>query len=146
MAEESESSGIAPYPLAMVVCDAIWKDPGSSKHTLLGTFTEVYAKSFPAVHKNMAVYIELTDGHGNVPFNIAIVDAEEIRPEVFKLAGDAEFGDPRGVLQIAFNFPPLEFPEPGEYRVQFFAANQFLIERRIMLRNAPNSGEQGNHP
>src|SRR5438876_6706405 len=84
-----------PYALAMVVCDAIWCDPGSGKRTILGCFSAIFAKQFPAVHPIMAVYVALTDGRGKVQIRLQIVDVNEERDPIFKGEAEAEFQDPR---------------------------------------------------
>jgi hypothetical protein len=30
-----------PYALALVICDAIWHDPGTGKRTILGCFSSI---------------------------------------------------------------------------------------------------------
>ncbi len=122
----------------MVICDAIWTDPGSGKHTLLGTFSEIYTRQFPAVHRNMGVYIEVTGLRGKLPITVLGIDAEEARGEVFRLDGEVEVSDPIEVLQLAFNLPSVRFDEPGEYRIQFYANHEFLLERRILVKHPPN--------
>ena len=50
------------YCLAMVICDAIRRDPATGKFTLLGTLSVVGAAEFPSQHILLAVYMPLTDG------------------------------------------------------------------------------------
>lgn len=71
------SAGIPPYALALVVCDAIWRDPSTGKRTILGCFSAILADEFPATHPGMAVYAAITDGHGTVPIALRLVDADE---------------------------------------------------------------------
>jgi hypothetical protein len=143
MPTEQERGGVPPpYPLAMVICDAIWRDSGTGKRTILGVFSGLVAKSFPAQHPIMAVYIAATDGHGKVRLALQIVssgegDAEE--ETVFRAEGDVEFVEPRAVVEIDFNIQGLVFPQPGEYRFQLFADDQFLMERRLMVQQAPGA-------
>ncbi len=145
MVPNSDTGGsgvVLPYPLAMVICDAIWKDPGNGKHTLLGTFSEIYAHSFPAVHSNMGIYVEVTGIRGKMPIMVRVIDAEESREEVFRLDGEAIVNDPIDVLQIAFNAAGVKFDAPGEYRVQFYANNQFILERRVLVKFTPQAAKQ----
>jgi hypothetical protein len=43
MTEERKKGPLVvnPYPLAMVVCDAIWLDPATGKRTILGCFSTI---------------------------------------------------------------------------------------------------------
>lgn len=122
-----------PISLAMVICDAVWRDPGTGKWTILGTFSQIYAKTFPAVHSQIGIYIELTDGRGTMPFSLRIVDADEIREPVATLEGNFESPDPRAVVQLGANLADLEFPQAGEYRVMLEVNGEFLVERRVVV-------------
>src|SRR5947208_363041 len=122
----------APYALAMLVCDAIWRDPGSGKRTILGCFSTLLAKQFPAVHPIMAVYAALTDGRGKVKIVLQIVDADEEHEPIYKFEGEAEFTDPRVTVEMDLHIQNISFPAPGEYRIQLFAGVEFVLERRFL--------------
>lgn len=122
-----------PFALAMVVCDNIHRDPGTGKHFLLGCFSVIQAKEFPAIHPLLALYVSVTNGHGTVPFRVQLIDANEEREPIVMVENDVEFSDPRIVVDIHFTFGDLNFVEPGEYRFQLFASNEFLMERRVLV-------------
>ncbi len=122
-----------PYPLAMVVCDNIHCDPGTQKPFLLGCFSVIHAKDFPATHPGMALYVSVTNGHGVVPFRVQLVDANEERDPIWMVEDEVEFGDPRMVMEMMFLLMNVTFAEPGEYRFQLFASDEFLMERRILI-------------
>ena len=75
------------------------------------------------------------------------MDADESREPVFESVAEFDFTDPRVIAEICLNMTGLTFPEPGEYRCQAFAGNEFLIERRILViqagenPDAPGEGE-----
>lgn len=144
MSEGPSLGGVpAPYPLAMVVCDAIHADPGTGKMTILGTFSAIFAPSFPAVHPQISVYLSVTDGRGTVPLNLRLVDANEEREPVFSVEAPIPFADPLSVVELRFLFQGVVFPEPGEYRIQVFAGAEHLIERRLAVIPTPRPpGEQ----
>ncbi len=122
-----------PYTLALIICDQIYADPSTGKMTILGTFTTIGARRFPAVHPSMAVYLAVTDGRGKCPIRVRLIDVDEEREPIFTLDGEVEFKDPRGVVEMPFQTPPLTFPEPGEYRLQLFCGDEPLMERRMVL-------------
>jgi hypothetical protein len=122
-----------PYPLAMVVCDNIHRDPGSAKLFLLGCFSTIHAVSFPATHGVMGLYVELTNGRGTVPLRIRLVDANEDREPLWEENHEVEFPDPRMVMQLVSLLAGITFPEPGEYRFQIFASGEFLMERATVF-------------
>src|SRR4029077_1434550 len=128
-----------PYPLAMVIADAIHTDPGTGKRFILGTFSVLHATAFPAVQASMAVYISLTDGRGKVPFRFALVRTDADEETLFETNGELEFNDPRAVMDMVFAFQNVQFPHPGEYRFELHAAGEFMIERRILLNQLPEA-------
>lgn len=129
----NSDTNLAPYPLAMVICDGIWTDPYTGKMTLLGIFSEVRGSSFPLVHPVLAIYVALTDGHGSVPVTIRLVDSDEERDPIFSEDQTIEFKDPRMIVEFGLQFTGVQFSHPGEYRLQLFANNEFVIERRIVV-------------
>ena len=133
---------MVPYPLAMVVCDGIWRDPYTGKTTIIGTFSTISGKHFPLVHPVLSVYISLTDGHGKVPWEMVLVDVDEEREPIFQTSGEFEFTDPRMILDICVVQAGIKFPEPGEYRLKLLADNDFIIERRILVVNTTKEENQ----
>lgn len=130
-----------PYPLALIICDGLHRDPGTKKVFLLGCFSTVIARSFPTVHPVMYLYCALTDGRGKVPVRIKLVDADEERSPIWEETFESEFADPRSVNETYWQILNTTFPEPGEYRFQVFAAGEFLMERRIMVIAHPKGQE-----
>jgi len=126
----------APVPLAMVVCDSFYKDPFTKKHTLIGTFSVLSGPSFPLFHPHLTVYVALTDGHGKSQLVLEAVDADDEREPVFRFEGPVEFADPRDVIEICFQTGVIQFPEPGEYRLKLFVADELLMERKILACSA----------
>jgi len=131
--DDARKTSIPPYPLAMVVCDAIWRDPGTGKHTLLGLFSGIQAKEFPAKHGLLALFVALTDGHGKTRIGLRLVDAEEKRKPLFDGSQEVDFVDPRAIVEISFHVSNLLFEEPAEYRFQLFGGGELLMERRILV-------------
>jgi len=127
----------APYPLAMVIADAIWRDPATGKRTILGCFSSIGAKEFPVVHPQLAVYVALTDGRGTVPFKIQMVDVDDEAEPIFQAEAEVEFGDPRMAVEMDFHFGGITLPHAGEFRIQLIASGEFLLERRIIVQQLP---------
>jgi len=131
-----------PYPLAMVICDMVWRDPYTAKCTLIGTFSAICSAEFPAVHPVLSVYISLTDGRGVVPIRLVLVDADEEREPIFQQDQDIEFVDPRAIVELVFVTGGVQFPDPGEYRLKLLAAEEFIMERRILVLAPPAEEQQ----
>lgn len=122
-----------PICLALVLCDHVWRDPNSGKYTMIGTFASIATASFPLLHRELGVYVCLTEGLGEGPLRLRICDVDEERDPVFDAQETIRFKNPNFVAQSTFAIQNLLFPLPGEYRVQLFAFDQFISERRLTL-------------
>lgn len=54
-------SGTQPVLLAWLMCDGVHADPMTGKHTLLGVFSSIRVREFPATHPRMFWFLSLTD-------------------------------------------------------------------------------------
>lgn len=126
-----------PYVLAMVVCDAMWRDPATGKTYLLGLFNHIMGGPFPVARAQLAVYIAMTDAHGKMPLVLRLADADESRPPVFEAPLEVEFADPSAVTETYCQIPDVRFSEPGEYILQLLANEELIIERRISVSSGP---------
>jgi ribonuclease PH len=140
MVPDETPQGNPPYAIAMVVCDFIWRDPGTGKFTILGTFSSIAAAAFPCVHPVMAVFVALTDGRGKTPIKLRLIDVDEENDPLFEGDMDVEWTDPRMIAEIAFVVQGAAFPAPGEYRFQLFAGSESLMERRILILEITTQG------
>ncbi len=124
----------APYPLAMIICEGIWHDPNSGKRTLLGCLSVLNVRKFPATCPVIAVYAAITDGRGQIPITLRLVDAdEEDEPILISEELIVHFQDPTMEIEIEFEVQECTFERSGEYRFQLFARNEFLLERRFVV-------------
>ena len=122
-----------PDVLALLVCDQIITDRVTGKQSLIGMFSNVHARGYPATHPQLSVFVALTDGHGETDLVIRIVDSNDSRPPIVEGKGKVVFKDPRTIANLALQFHGLSFPQPGEYRVQLYAGGELLREARLLL-------------
>jgi len=115
------------------VCDGCWRDPYTGKFTLIGTFSTIGGDSFPLSHPILTVYAALTDGLGTVPVRLQLVDVDEDEQPLFIQDSAFDFKDPRVVAELVFVASGIQFQHPGEYRLQLFTNDEFMIERRILV-------------
>lgn len=135
-----------PYPLAMMICDGIWRDPSTGKRFLMGCFSVIQAPEFPCVHPVLWVHVSVTEGRGKVPIRLRLVYAADDELVWESPTEEYEFPDPRTVAEFDFGLGSLTFPRPGEYRFQFFVADQFIMERRLIAHRAPDHDEKEVEP
>jgi hypothetical protein len=131
-----------PYALSIVLCDLLYKDSASGKTSMLGTFSQINARSFPARHPLMYLHVELTDGRGKVRLRLRLVNAEEDLPPLFEGEAEIELTDPRTVAEIGFQLQNVVFPGQGEYRFQLYGNGDLIVERRLLVCQASSEGPQ----
>lgn len=129
-----------PDALAIGICDLIHRDRGTGKRFIMGCFSVIHARTFPVKHPVLGVYLDLTNGRGKVPIKVQVIDCDEEREPIWSAELEFDFPDPRMIAELDF-MTPLEFPEPGEYRVQVFASGEFVIERRLVLIDVSEKNE-----
>ena len=123
----------APDVLSMIVCDQIITDRMTGKQSLIGMFSRIHTRGFPASHPQICVYVTLTEGYGETEFELRIVDANDERPPIVEGKGKVRFQNPRAIANLALQFHGLTFPASGEYRVQLYSAGELLREARLEL-------------
>jgi ribonuclease PH len=132
-----------PSLLAMIIADVVHADPATGKFSILGTYSAIGAASFPCTHPYMAVYLAITDGRGETPMKMRLIDVEEVRNAVFESEATLNFIDPTQVIELTFFQSAVVFPEPGEYSLQLFGAGEFLSERRVLVVPIQQPGVAG---
>ena len=134
MSNGDEINTITPFPLSMVVCDFVYRDPYTGKFTLTGTFSTITGPEFPLIHPYLFVYAALTGGRGKIPLRLEVVDADDDSEPLAVLDGSIDSkSDPRAIPEIAFCLPGLQFPKPREYRIALYANDEFMVERRLLV-------------
>jgi hypothetical protein len=130
----------APLCLAMILCDAVQIDQGTNKATILGAFSSVVAGAYPAIHPQLAVFVELTDARGETPLVLKLCRATADDPDgvlITSLQITYNSIDPLSVGRIVVVMGNVPLPEPGEYRVVLTTeAGLAVSERRLMALTA----------
>jgi len=120
-----------PELLAIILCDQVIKDLHTQKVTIVGSFSRIFARKFPVVHSNCAIYVALTDGQGTYEgdFRFVFAETDEI---VFGAKGEFKLDDPLQVAELNFTIQALPLPRPGMYHINFYADGEYLRGRRFV--------------
>jgi len=121
-----------PLGLAMLLCDYVIEDKQSNKKSLIGLFSNISAKKFPASHYKMNVFVVLSDGHGKYQGELRCISADDDKV-VSTMRGPVEFPDPQAVLEFNFEMFGLTFPDPGKYIMQFLCDDVIVIQRKMTV-------------
>ena len=122
-----------PLVLALIVCDDVWTDLNSHKLSVLGVYGSlVLARDNPHISR-LTVYTSLTECPAEFETKVRIVDVDDSHAPIAERIQKVQSPDPRGVLQGFFRFDDLVFRVQGEYRVQLWACDELLLERRLLV-------------
>jgi hypothetical protein len=107
---------VKPQLLAWLMCDAVHIDPGTGKHTILGIFSNIRVRQFPAKHPRMVWFLSLTDamqGEHELAFRFGrdIETQRQLLQRNFKSPG------PMHKINLINELHNLPFEEAGEYLI-----------------------------
>jgi len=128
----------APKPSisALLVCDMVIEDTVTRKKSIIGTFTDIWAQSFPCVQPRMAVYFCLTDAEGTYDMQLKLLNAE-----TEMLLAHASFSivipDRLVIQDFGVALPPVQFPVAGRYELQIVANKEFLGRKDFRVTTVP---------
>ena len=125
--------------LMMATADSATVDAATGKVHILGIFRNIYAQSFPFVHKRMCLVItiegEITDSAN--PHAVAIALADEDGNEVLAVRGPVEMPTGEGGIapycNLLFEMNDLSFEQPGEYCF-YVTVNERELESSTAIR------------
>ncbi len=130
-----------PVALAMLLCDYVIEDKATNKKSLIGLFSNISAKKFPASHYRMNVFVALCDGHGDYKGELRCINADTA-DEISTMRGPIEFPGPNAVLEFNFEMFGITFPEPGEYIMQFLCDDEIVVQRKLTLTQIKKEKEE----
>jgi hypothetical protein len=119
------SNPIAPYMLAMLLCDQVITDSATKKKTLVGIFSTVASPEFPRFQQ-MALFARLTDAEGTYRLRVDYVHVTD-----GETVGTVEANEPveipnrLGIFDLVLPFT-MPIPKPGQYEFRLFANNAYL--------------------
>lgn len=115
----------------MVVCDFYYRDAGTGKSVIAGTFSTINSPAFPSKHGNCAIYLALTD----------VAQSGKCQLVFRKEAGTFSMqlppwevnapADRRTVIEIGGNINGLPIPEEGFYEFAVLWDGSEIFVRRL---------------
>jgi len=105
-----------PQLLVWLTCDAVHIDPASGKHTILGVFSNIKARSFPVVHPRMVWFMTLTDvqpGKHHIKLSMGL---DPTNPTEL-IHREFESQSPLHRINLINELHNLRFDQPGEYSI-----------------------------
>jgi hypothetical protein len=103
-----------PQLLVWLMCDGVHIDPASGKHTILGVFSNIKARTFPVVHPFMVWFITLTDvstGEHRIRISMGLDPTNPVE----LIYRPFESQSPLHRINLINEIRNLTFERPGEY-------------------------------
>ena len=126
--------------LAMLVADKVFREEGTGKSHIAGTFSRLTSRTFPVMHDTMHVYLALTDinpGTHGCEVKFAYIDAEGTdSTEVLSAKSEIKCIDKLQVIEINYCFRRAVFPRPGRLEIAFYMDGQYVMRRKFELARA----------
>jgi len=127
-------STVKPAPIALVVCDSVYRDEGSGKAALVGLFNNITVRDLPTVHPRLAVFASVTGLRESSHAKLEIVEAETGNA-IASAAGPFPPGaTPLMVADLTFVIANVKFENEGLYNVQFWVNDYLLMCRPFRVK------------
>jgi hypothetical protein len=107
---------VKPQILCWQMCDAVHIDPATGKHYIMGCFSNIRVRAFPAQHPRMVWFLTLTDvtvgSHGlRISIGLAMDDMRKIIERTF------ESQSPLHKINLINEIHNLPLDQPGNYNI-----------------------------
>jgi len=126
---KTTGSTVKPSPIALVLCDAIYRDETSGKTALVGLFNNISSRQVPVMHPRLAVFASVTGLREGSHAKLEIVEAETEQPIATTSGPFPEGATPLVVADLSFVFGNVVFPQEGLYTVRFWVNDHLLMCR-----------------
>jgi hypothetical protein len=127
----------SPVVVGLTICRNVFNEGQAGEYSLSRAFTGVRCTAFPArMDTPLCVLASLTDGEGDVPFDLHItcygVTIESLR----HLRGVLQFQDRHQSVELVVRFPQFVFPQPGVYEFTLSVNGEWVAQRGIRVYQA----------
>jgi hypothetical protein len=125
---------VQPLVNSLLICEKVITAQGSGQQSLIGLVYAIFASRYPFQTPMLHMFMEVTGCHGQFRLTFRLIDANEDRPAVGQGKCETSVDDPLAVSRLVFPLPPMEIPEPGDYRLQVFTGDgPPAIERKLLF-------------
>jgi hypothetical protein len=121
---------------SFMTCDAIHVDPATGKHSLLGVFSSLRAKSFPVVHPKMTWFLSLSELHkGKHHLKISMADPTgELETKVI-IDRHFESPNPNETINLINQIDRLKFLEAKTYSIVIEVDDEIVFVHSFLIKH-----------
>jgi hypothetical protein len=123
-----------PLPVVqnVIVCDKVLTDPDTGKYYLLGGYSTFRPEAFPFVIAELYAFFVVSNGRGNVNFEIEVArDREDTEPLMKSAPLEIEFVDPVMPWAFMVQFRNVSIEAEDAYAVHLYANGMLIDTTRI---------------
>ncbi|MCH8987738.1 MAG: hypothetical protein IIA92_02915 [Chloroflexi bacterium] len=125
----------------MLLADHIYRDQGSSKYVIAGTFHQLNVATFPITFaRTIGVFVSLSGLNGKTSIDLEFVDTSSGEVLMRTQSLEVSCDDPDFPVEFAIEVPPLPLPHAGRYLFRLAADGTVVGTVAVSVR-AP--GEEG---
>jgi hypothetical protein len=127
----------APTLQALVAADHVYRDEGTGKYVIAGTFHQVNLEAFPAtLGRTVGLFVALRGVDGEADVQFELVGPESVEPLMRSHDMRVACSDPDRTVEFAVELPPLPLPAPGRYALRLEVNGAPLGEAPLEVREA----------
>ncbi|MCP4593296.1 MAG: hypothetical protein GY842_21375 [bacterium] len=126
------ANNVKPTPIALVVCDNIYEEPGG-KVALVGLFNNIVTSELPVTHPRLAVFASVTGLRKGSQAKLEILHGESESAVVAAQGPFPDDVDPLSVVDMSFVFNNVTFEEEGTYFIRFWGNDHVLMMRPFQV-------------
>lgn len=113
-----------PVCTALLFADRVIIE-NNGKKGIIGTFSKIFAQSFPAQTSPWGIYAAATNIVGKHEFALTLSNIET-NAVVVPISGTLQSQNPEEVLELTFNTAGVSFPTEGKYSLSFTIDGELL--------------------
>jgi hypothetical protein len=116
-----------PVALSLTLCDYVIIEERTKKASLIGSFTGLAARSFPAIAQPFSVFAVLTDGLGDGIMELVILRLETgEQTAVYRT--ENQFPDKLTEVRYHLRLRQCRFPASGKYQFTLLADGEWVAQ------------------
>ncbi len=128
--------------VALLLSDRVVVEEKTRKKSIIGTFSRMNARRFPAVFPPWYIYAAVTNVYGDNPFTLKLIRSSDDKV-ILPIAGTIKAQDRRTVVEMVFAVGNAVFPGPGTYTLVFSVGDMPIGSRLLDIVDRSASGPPG---
>lgn len=126
---------------ALLLADHIYRDEGSGKYVIAGTFHQVNVATFPTtLVRAIGIFVSLSGLTGKAALDVELVEVASGDILMRNRSMEVSCDDPDLPVELALEVPPLPLPRAGRYVFRLLVNGAPLGEATVRVRGPEAKG------